>query len=195
MPSSEAALSKARATRLRILGCAVARFADDGFRGASVAQIARDANVTAPTVHAHFGSKEELFQAALAHDIGALWEVMRARLDGGIPVASTVELVPDLVARVDAHPLARRVFQGREADRTRDLPGVPAVVRARAELTRLVAGGQRDGVLRRDLPAAALAGALETLVLALLLGAVQAGLTDETPRLAISAIISGGLRG
>jgi AcrR family transcriptional regulator len=189
--------TKGDATRQRVLACAVARFADDGFRQTSVAQVARDAGVTAPTVHAHYGSKEELFRAAFEHDIAALLDVITARLaSGALPgLGGGLRLIPDLLAAIDDHPLARRVFQGREADRTRELLTVPAVVRTRERLTDLVAGGQRAGLIRGDLAPEALAGALETLVLALLLGAVQVGMIgDEQRRLALVAIIAAGIR-
>jgi AcrR family transcriptional regulator len=187
--------TKGEATKQRILVCAVVRFAGEGFRGTSVAQIARDAEVTAPTVHAHFGSKEDLFQAAFAHDIEALLEMFRDRIAGGLSMSAPAGLIPELLAEFGSHPLARRVFQGREADRTRDLLKLPAVVRARADLIALVEGGQHAGLLRADLSSVALAGALETIVLALLLGGVQIGMIGgEDRRLAILAVISAGLR-
>jgi AcrR family transcriptional regulator len=186
---------KGEATRRRILACAVSRFAADGFRPASVAQIARDAGVTAPTVHAYFGSKEALFHAAFESDITVLLEVLTTRLADGPQPGLGLNLIPALLAAIDEHPLARRVFQGLEADRTRDLLQVPAVVRIRERLAALVGAAQQAGVLRADLAPEALAGALETLVLALLLGAVQVGMIgDEQRRLALAAIISTGVR-
>jgi hypothetical protein len=69
------------------------------------------------------------------------------------------------------------------------------VVRTRAQLTTLVTVAQSAGLLRADLPAEDLAGAVETLILALLLGAVQVGMIGgESRRTAIAAIISAGLR-
>ena len=54
--------------------------------------------------------------------------------------------------------------------------------------------GQEAGVLRSDLSATALAGALETIVFALLLGALQLGVGRDTERRqAIAAVISQGI--
>lgn len=181
-------MQKGAATRQRILECAILRFAADGFRQASVAGVARDAGITAPAVHAYFGTKEALFNAAFEQDVAGLLEIVKARLgDAG-------ELMPELLAAVDEHPLARRIFQGREADRTAELLALPSVVRTRAELVAMVTAGQQARVLRGDLAPEALAGALETLVLALLLGAVQVGMIGgDERRSAIRDVIVRGV--
>ena len=191
----DAHIGKGAATQQRILAAAVARFADDGFRQTSVAQVARDAGVTAPAVHAYFRSKTELFHAAFERDIAGLLEVIKARLSEGPIPGGGFALIPALLAELDAHPLARRIFQGREAEHTRELLNLPAVVHTRAQLTAMVAGAQQAGLLRADLQPEALAGAMETIVLALLLGAVQVGMIgDENRRLAILAILTTGIR-
>jgi AcrR family transcriptional regulator len=191
-----APIGKGAATQERIFVAAVARFAADGFRQTSVAQVARDAGVTAPAVHAHFGSKQALFHAAFEHDIAGLLDVVTARLAAGPLPGGGFALIPALLAELDGHPLARRIFQGREAEHTRELLNLPAVVHTRERLTALVAGAQHAGMLRSDLQPEALAGAMETIVLALLLGAVQIGMIgDDNRRLAILAILTTGVRG
>lgn len=52
-------------TRADILAAARARFADRGFAGTTVRAVAADAGVDAALVHHYFGSKDELFLAAL----------------------------------------------------------------------------------------------------------------------------------
>jgi AcrR family transcriptional regulator len=191
-----APIGKGAATQERILAAAVARFAADGFRQTSVAQIARDAGVTAPAVHAHFGSKQALFHAAFERDIAGLLDVVTARLAAGPLPGGGFALIPALLVELDGHPLARRILQGREAEHTRELLNLAAVVRTRERLTALVAGAQHAGMLRSDLQPEALAGAMETVVLALLLGAVQIGMIgDDNRRLAILAILTTGIRG
>ena len=75
--------AKGTATRQRILDAAVARFASQGFRDTTVAAVARDAGVTAPAVHAYFGSKQELFHAAFEYDVTPVLEA----LYGGVNAA------------------------------------------------------------------------------------------------------------
>ena len=193
--------AKGTATRQRILDAAVARFASQGFRDTTVAAVARDAGVTAPAVHAYFGSKLELFHAAFEYDVAP---VLAAFHGGGGPsrqlgldsTAAQHGLVPRVAAEFAGHPLAMRILQGNEPEHTVELMTLPAVVQAHDQLTHRVAEDQRAGTLRDDLPAGALADALETLVFALLLGPVQMSgeNTDPGRRWAIAAVISRGIR-
>lgn len=59
----EAAHRNATATRMRILLAAEGEFADHGFDGASVRQIALRADVPVALINYHFGSKEGLYRA------------------------------------------------------------------------------------------------------------------------------------
>ena len=56
----------AAATRLAILGSARQAFAEAGYEGAGVREIARRAGVTAMLVNRYFGSKEQLFAEVIA---------------------------------------------------------------------------------------------------------------------------------
>jgi AcrR family transcriptional regulator len=51
--------------RERILTVAIRSFSELGYEGTTTAGIARDAGVTQPLVHHHFGSKEGLWRAAM----------------------------------------------------------------------------------------------------------------------------------
>lgn len=193
---------KGLVTRRRILDCAVARFADEGFRQTLVAQVARDAGLTAPAVHAHFGSKEALFQAAFDEDVANLLAVLNHRLASGALAGGTAnpaDLIPQLLSAIEDHPLVRRVFRGLEPDRTADLRNAPAVLATREQLVATIRAGQAAGLVRTDLDAVALGGALETIVLALLLGAVQFGavhigmIGDEGRRSALHEIVLRGM--
>src|SRR5215471_3192278 len=53
--------------RERILEAAVRAFSEHGYDGTSTAGVARDAGVTQPLVHHHFGSKLGLWKAAMDH--------------------------------------------------------------------------------------------------------------------------------
>jgi AcrR family transcriptional regulator len=60
----------ATATRSAILTAARARFARDSYERVGVREIAADAGVNAALVIRYFGSKEQLFAAAIAQDLG-----------------------------------------------------------------------------------------------------------------------------
>ena len=66
--SASVPLGKGEQTRLDILHAAIARFGRDGFRGTSVADIARDAGVSGTAAYAYFDNKKALFLAALDED-------------------------------------------------------------------------------------------------------------------------------
>lgn len=51
--------------REEVLDAAVRVFARESFRGAGTAEIAREAGIAEPTIYRHFGSKRELYLAAL----------------------------------------------------------------------------------------------------------------------------------
>src|ERR1700678_1229538 len=67
----EATTSKGAQTRRAILDAAIVRFGREGYRSASVADIARDASVGGTVAYAYFPSKEALFLAAVDEDAAA----------------------------------------------------------------------------------------------------------------------------
>ncbi|MEM9563622.1 MAG: TetR/AcrR family transcriptional regulator [Actinomycetota bacterium] len=56
---------RAGRTRAAILRAASRRFGADGFAGVSMDELAAEAGVTKPTIYAHFGSKEALFETLI----------------------------------------------------------------------------------------------------------------------------------
>ena len=59
----------ARTTKAAILAAARARFADQGYERTTIRAVAADADIDASMVMRYFGSKERLFEAALAIDL------------------------------------------------------------------------------------------------------------------------------
>jgi AcrR family transcriptional regulator len=186
--------AKGLATRDRILAAAINRFAAEGYQASSVAQIARDAGLTPPAVHAHFGTKDELFTAAFERDIEGMLSVLTSRLTAGVLRPRQDGRLGELLAEIERHPLVHRIFQGREPERTAPLLELPSVLAVRSQFIELLRTAQQSGRVRNDFDPAVLGGALMTLMLTLLLGAVQIGpVGGDEQRAAIAAIIATGV--
>ncbi len=59
-------------------------FAERGFEGAAVEEIAARANVSKPVVYEHFGGKEGLYAAVVDLEVGLLLDGMRRSLGTGV---------------------------------------------------------------------------------------------------------------
>lgn len=86
----------AEATRRKVLGAASVLFAEHGLDGVSVRDVARDAGVSLGLVHHYFGSKDALYQAAIAAMYAEL-DPLRADFDQalaeGLDLAALIERV------------------------------------------------------------------------------------------------------
>jgi AcrR family transcriptional regulator len=86
-------------------------FAERGYHGASIDEIARRSGVTAPVVYDHFASKLDLFKRLLERTRDELLELWREQLGGDEPAEQRVPRALDAWARyVELHPFAPRVF-------------------------------------------------------------------------------------
>jgi AcrR family transcriptional regulator len=185
--------SKGNRTRARLLDVAVARFARDGYRRTSVSDIARDAGVTPAAVYAYFAGKEALFVAAVDRDADGLIESARTARGGATVVQRLVAFLDALASRLEQHPLARRVLAGREPEVIGRLLDLPSLGALREEMTAELRAAQQDGELRRDLDVDDLARGVETIVLALLLGEVQAGPVDDDRVRGVATVLQAAL--
>jgi TetR/AcrR family transcriptional regulator len=93
-----------------ILSAAEAVFAEHGFSGASMSEIARRAGIPKPNLHYYCKTKEELYQRVLRRILD-LWlgtaDEIRADSDPAAALTHYIAAKIDLARR---HPLASRVF-------------------------------------------------------------------------------------
>lgn len=150
-PAPDVGVAPAHDGRQRILDAAIRSFADVGYEGTTTASVARDAGVTQPLVHHHFGSKDGLWRAAMDH--------LFAGVDGFVPAADAagafpalLEVVDNFVRFVAARPEATRVIarEGSVAGpRLQTL--VDHYLRVPfARIVELVQAGQKTGTIRAD---------------------------------------------
>ncbi|MCU0906285.1 MAG: TetR family transcriptional regulator [Rhodobacteraceae bacterium] len=100
---------RGEATRERVLDAAERLFAQHGFEGVSIRQIAREAGVTLSVVGFHGGSKDDLSVTVLERRAAALNARRRAAL-----AAAMAEPDPTLRAVIEAYvlPYTRMVWSG-----------------------------------------------------------------------------------
>lgn len=186
--------TKGSRTRARLLEIAVRRFAEDGFRRTSVADVAREAGVTPAAVYGYFAGKEGLFEAAVDVDAaalinGALHAVGGSgRLQDRWP-ALFVQLLTDL----DTHLLARRVLAGQEPDVIDRIVSLPSLLGLRAAVADELAASQEAGRLRADLDPKAMAIGFETIIVSLLISQLQTTNHDESRWSGVLSVLQAAL--
>ena len=130
--------------------------------------------LTQAAVYAYFADKEALFEAAVDLDAAELIAGARAQLDDTLPL---VELIPGLLLHlrlgVEQHRLARRVLAGQEPEVIHRVADLPALQDITAELTEQLRAEQAEGQVATDIDPEVLALGVETVVLSLLMSAVQ----------------------
>jgi AcrR family transcriptional regulator len=86
-------------------------FAERGYRGASMAEIARRSGVSAPVLYDHFASKLDLHRRLLERTRNELLEMWREHLLTDAPADVRFPRALDAWARyVESHPYAARMF-------------------------------------------------------------------------------------
>ncbi len=96
-------------------------FAERGYDGASIDEIARRSGVSAPVVYDHFASKQDLYERLLERTRDELLEVWREHLASDDPADVRIpRAVAAWAAYVETHPYASRMY-------FRDATGIPAV--------------------------------------------------------------------
>jgi len=182
--------SKGELTRREILAAAVERFGRQGYRGTSVADIARDADVGGTVPYAYFANKEALFLAAVDEDVAAL--VHQALSDTlaqpGLPDWQET-LLGTLLTAVDRHPLARRLLAGLEPEVTPRVLDIPALSDLRKVCAQRLATDQQAGTVRPDIDPATTADGIVAIVMSLLMSVVQLGLDATSPYAASVAAV------
>lgn len=86
-------------------------FAERGYSGASMDELARRSGVSAPIVYDHFDSKLDLHARLLERTRDELLEMWRTNLAGDAPASERIPRAFDAWARyVEANPFATRMF-------------------------------------------------------------------------------------
>lgn len=85
-------------------------FADRGFDGTSVEEVAHQAAVSKPVVYEHFRGKEGLYAAVVDHEVAALLGAMRSALTTGSSRQLLEQAAVALLDYIDQHPNGFRIL-------------------------------------------------------------------------------------
>src|SRR5688572_16170431 len=145
-------------------------FAERGYQGASIDEIARRAGVSAPVVYDHFASKQDLYERLLVRTRDELLEMWREHLISDEPAAVRVPRALEAwAAYVETHPYASRMY-------FRETTGVPEVMAFHREL-HAQARAALGALLAREPGSERLAGSDDTEALEMAAEVIRSGLT------------------
>jgi len=180
-PPMTTSMTKGERTRKALLEAAIARFGRDGYRGTSVAEIARDARLSGTAAYVYFPNKEALFVAAVDEDAAAVIEEGLESFTDDVDLARWREtLMFTLLEAVDRHLLARRVLLGLEPEFTVRLLSIPALEQLRKAIAERLSAQQLAGSVRADVDPQQMANGLMTIVLSMLMSLLQTGTDPAT---------------
>jgi AcrR family transcriptional regulator len=185
-PRAAPAPSKGDRTRQALLRSAIVRFAREGYRGTSVADVCRDAGLSTTASYPYFANKEALFVAAVDEDVAGLigaavsFVAIEENLDGwgGVMMQALLDHIRD-------HPLAARIVKGLEPDFTMRLLYIPALEELRKTVAELIRSEQLAGKVRLDIDPAETASGMTVIVISLLMASVQTGVTGGFEQVAV----------
>jgi AcrR family transcriptional regulator len=189
--TTEPSATKGDRTRQALLHAAVIRFAREGYRGTSVADVCRDAGLSTTASYPYFANKEALFIEAVDEDVaGLIDDAVSFVLVDEDPDQWGRVIMRALVAHVHAHPLAGRILRGLEPEFTMRLLQIPALQELRKTVAELIRVQQMEGGVRQDIDPGQTAGGMVVIVISLLMSTLQTGVDDGSYELVAADVES-----
>jgi AcrR family transcriptional regulator len=147
-PGSRRRLTAA-ARRDKVEAAAAELFAERGYRGASIEEIARRSGVTAPVVYDHFPSKLDLYRQLLEDNFAELRAIWGRSFPGDDPPRQRAARAIDAwFAYVEEHPAAcRLLFREPSGDPKAEAVHAEVAAASRAEVMKLFAAEPGAGGL------------------------------------------------
>ena len=140
--------------RKLILDAAIRVFADHGYHGARVGDIAEDAGVAHGLLYHYFASKDDVLRTIFLENWGALIARFRAVEVSDEPAPEKLEGIAKILLRTWRNDPALVTVMVREVARSQQLQDrVDEVREAFAIVQRVIEEGQASGDFRRDLDA------------------------------------------
>ena len=140
--------------RKLILDAAIRVFAEHGYHGSRVGDIAAEAGVAHGLLYHYFSSKDEVLETVFRENIGQLLERFRAVEAAAEPAAEKLEGIAKILLRTWRNDPDLVTVMVRDVARSPQLQAqVDEVRQAFAIVQRVIEEGQRDGSFRPDLDA------------------------------------------
>ena len=140
----------------KLLAAATRLFAEKGFAGVSIRQLAEAAGVNSAMISYYYGGKEGLYEAVLTTQYERLLEKFEAIAACNGAVEEKIRRYADVIRRnhTDEQPLMARLIQGELTSPTACMEKV--VRNYTSRIARIVSGILREGIdsgeLRQDIP-------------------------------------------
>jgi AcrR family transcriptional regulator len=143
-----------RTKRKQILDAAIRVFADHGYHGSRVGDIARDAGVAHGLLYHYFASKDEILRTIFVENWGALIERFRGVEASDEPAPAKLEGIAKILLRTWRNDPALVTVMVREVARSQQLQDrVDEVREAFVIVQRVIEEGQARGAFRGDVDA------------------------------------------
>ena len=140
--------------QLDILQAAEQLFADEGFDGASIRHIAKDANVNIAMISYYFGSKEKLLEALIIHRASGMKMQLENISNENLPPVEKVDRLVDLyISRINKNKCMYQImnFELSTKKRIMSMESFMDVKRENADIFRkIIEEGQDQGLFKKN---------------------------------------------
>lgn len=140
--------------QLEILQVAERLFAEDGFDGTSIRQIAKEAKVNIAMISYYFGSKEKLLETLIIHRTsGMKMQLENIYRDDLNPIEKVERLIDLYITRINKNKCMYQIlhFELSNKKRIMDMQAFMDIKKENTELFRMIiVEGQEKGVFRKD---------------------------------------------
>lgn len=140
--------------QIEILQVAERLFAEEGFDGASIRTIAKEAGVNIAMISYYFGSKEKLLEALILYRTGSMKMQLESILGEDLPPFDKIDRLVDLyISRINKHKCMYQIMHFELSTKKRIL-NMESFMNIKKENTaifrRIIQEGQDAGAFRKD---------------------------------------------
>lgn len=140
--------------QLEILQVAERLFAEDGFDGTSIRQIAKEAKVNIAMISYYFGSKEKLLETLIVHRTsGMKMQIENIYRDDLSPLEKVERLIDLYISRINKNKCMYQIlhFELSNKKRIMDMKSFMDIKKENSELFRMIiVEGQEKGAFKKD---------------------------------------------